>query len=708
MRYRKSICLAIVVVMVIFGSAAAALAGEPSALDKAFDGLKTFDWGHDRNLLKPIDDAVVATHGDKAARRELELRLAAVLKTGAPRDAKDFVCRKLMIIGTAESVPALAALLPDKELSHMARFALERIPAPEAAQALRDALPKLDGSLKLGVVASLGARRDAKSVPALIALTKEKEIDTPVSRAAIRALGDIGTREAADAVRESLAAVHESTSNQNLARTAVDALLACGERLYREGNKDAAANIYNWLLMNGWHKPVRLAMIRGTTRGQAKSDVGWFPESVFLVDGDRHGLGPAGIEWMSQRAKGAKANERIRAALPKLPVEIQLELVSALVDRGDSAARGAMLMILDAAQDLRVRVACIDALGPLGEPADVPTLISLLAPDGGGRWLPAPTEAQKAAARTALSELRGKAVAKAIVAHWKSATPEVRAELIGILVARRALDRVPDILAAATDPDARVRMAAMAALGELARPEQVADMLPGVLKAEPGGEREAAEKAVMFVCNRSENPDQRVKPLLAAWAKMDENDKTALLPLLGRVGTAKALEVVEGALADQTPGRREAGLRALCNWPDASAAAELMDLAQSDAEAGHRLSALRAAIRVAALPDKRPDAERLDLLKKCMTMATRNDERNLVLQRARTVRTVESLRFVAAYLDQPENAQEACATVVELAHHRELREPNKAEFDKALDAVIRTAKDAGVVDRAKRYKKGQT
>ena len=37
-----------------------------------------------------------------------------------------------------------AALLPEAENSHMARYALERILAPEAAQALRDALPKLN------------------------------------------------------------------------------------------------------------------------------------------------------------------------------------------------------------------------------------------------------------------------------------------------------------------------------------------------------------------------------------------------------------------------------------------------------------------------------------------------------------------------------------------------------------------------------------
>ena len=89
-------------------------------------------------------------------------------------------------------------------------------------------------------------------------------------------------------------------------------------------------------------------------------------------------------------------------------------------------------------------------------------------------------------------------------------------------------------------------------------------------------------------------------------------------------------------------------------------------------------------------------------------MATRGAERNLVLRRCRAVRTMESLRFVAPYLNQPEFAQEACATVVELAHHRELRVPNKAEFDPLLDAVIRISKDADVIDRAKRYRKGQT
>jgi hypothetical protein len=267
---------------------------------------------------------------------------------------------------------------------------------------------------------------------------------------------------------------------------------------------------------------------------------------------------------------------------------------------------------------------------------------------------------------------------------------------------------VPSLLAAAESDDAAVRTSAMAALGQLARPEQAPQMLDAVLKAKKGPEREAAEKAVMFVCNRIEDPDKRADGLLAALAGRSADEQIVLLSTVGRVGGAPARKLIEAAMAGPDAKRREAAFRALCNWPDAGVAAKLADLVRTGADAEHRTAALRALIRVAALADKRSDADRLELLKKCLGMATRDEERLLVIRRARAVRTVETLRFVLPYLEQPAFAQEACATVVELAHHRNLREPNKAEFDPALDAVIRICKDPKLIDRAKRYKKGQT
>ncbi len=224
-------------------------------LDQAFDALKTYDWGADRNVLKPINDAVVATHGNAAARRELETRLAAVLASDIPRDARDFVCRKLRVIGTSVSVPALARLLPQKDHSHMARYALESIPAPEAAQAMRDALPGLSGALQVGVIGSLGVRRDTASVAALAALLGDA--DAAVARAAAFALGDIRTPAAADA----LAAADPTSDEAKLAAT--DASLACAEALLADGKKVQALAVYKRFAGGDRPKHIRLAATRG-------------------------------------------------------------------------------------------------------------------------------------------------------------------------------------------------------------------------------------------------------------------------------------------------------------------------------------------------------------------------------------------------------------------------------------------------------------
>src|SRR6185437_14499864 len=112
-------------------------------LDQAFESLKEFDWGTPLSQLSGIEDGVVASHADAELRQDLERRLIAALATDISRDAKDYLCRKLAMIGSPAAVPALAGLLPREAHSHLARHALERIGGPEAAAALTDALPKV-------------------------------------------------------------------------------------------------------------------------------------------------------------------------------------------------------------------------------------------------------------------------------------------------------------------------------------------------------------------------------------------------------------------------------------------------------------------------------------------------------------------------------------------------------------------------------------
>jgi len=223
-------------------------------LDQAFEALKTYDWGVDPEVLKPIDEAIVATHSDPAARKDLEQRLIAALNTDLPQPAKGAVCRALRIIGTAAAVPALAGMLTDEKLSHMARFALERIPGPEACAALLVALPKSAGKIQLGIISSLGMQGEPAAVAPLASLLGNA--DPLIAAAAACALGDIGTADAAKAV---------TTANPTPATQAAlaDATLVCGEKLLAAGDKAAAKAAYKKILANTPTALVKDAAFRG-------------------------------------------------------------------------------------------------------------------------------------------------------------------------------------------------------------------------------------------------------------------------------------------------------------------------------------------------------------------------------------------------------------------------------------------------------------
>ena len=219
-------------------------------LDQAFEALKTYKWGVDPKAIKAIQDTIVATHGDAEARKDLESKLAAVLATDAPRAAKDSVCRFLKTIGTAHSVEALAKLLHDAELSHMARHALQTNNAPEAVKALVGAMDKAPKKIKIGIISSLGARGTGVPIAPLAKALADK--DAEISTAGALALGAIGSEEAVKA----LAAAKATDANKI---AVCDAMFQCAENMLNHGKKSEAKAIYSTVLKIGPTKAAKMA-----------------------------------------------------------------------------------------------------------------------------------------------------------------------------------------------------------------------------------------------------------------------------------------------------------------------------------------------------------------------------------------------------------------------------------------------------------------
>jgi len=416
-----------------------------------------------------------------------------------------------------------------------------------------------------------------------------------------------------------------------------------------------------------------------------------------LADEDKE-VRALAFDQIRKEAKGEESTLKFAALLPKFPAETQIGLLSALADRGDTAAAPAVRELLSKTSDESVRSAAIKALGALGGTSDLNLFIQLLSQG---------SEPVRKAARASLVALPTDAT-NTMVATLKDSPAATRVALIEVLTARRAHDAVAAILEIAAADDASVRQAAVSALIELADAKDVPQMITLMLKAPSALEREAAERAIATVCQR--NPDKQVQaePVLEAMKKLKDSEREILFSTLGRIGGPSVLKVVDDSLQSSRPQLREAAIRALSNWPDGSVVSRLLQVARTDERADERTLALKALIRIAPLADERDDRRRLDTVRTVFVMCGSDAERRLVLDRAKAIRNIGTLRFVVPFLDQPSLAQQACQTVVELAHHSSLRESNRDEFHRVLDQVIRISKDATVIDRAKRYKAGQT
>ena len=197
-------------------------------------------------------------------------------------------------------------------------------------------------------------------------------------------------------------------------------------------------------------------------------------------------------------------------------------------------------------------------------------------------------------------------------------------------------------------------------------------------------------------------------------AALEKRDVPAVdsLPLMGRLGGATALAKIETGLQSVDAQVRDAAIRGLSHWPTAEVADRLLSIAK-ESLAVERQSlgrkALRAYVRVVTLKSERPAAQTLAMLEQAMDLAADGpaEDRGYILERtAAAVRSMDAVEWIASYLDEPSLAQAACRALVELAHHRSLRQPNKDRFDTILNRVATTTTDPAIADRARRYALG--
>ena len=623
----------------------------------------------------PFAKAAQPTTKDQVA------KLTAVLKSDAPQKEKADACRELARIGTKDAVAPLAALLSDEKLSHMARYGLETIPDPSVDKALREAAGKLQGRMLVGVVGSLGVRRDTKAVKVLTKLLHDSDND--VAQAAARALGSIGTPPAAKALLDALPGV--SPANQ---LAFCEGLLRCAEAAAAKGNRKEAMDIYDRLREVKAPHQVRAAALRGAILTRQTDGL---PLLSTALHGDDFTLVLAAVRT-AQEMPGSQVTRLLAGELAALPADRKVVVIQTLAKRGDDAALPA-LFVAARGGEKPVRIAAIRALAEIGKPAALPVLVDLLGD--------ADLEIAQAA-QESLASLPGKEVDAAIMTMLAEGATPRRLTAMELVVRRRMVSAIPALLNAAGDTDAKVRTAAVSKLGELAGPAELPRMLDLLAKAKSPEDLEVTEQALSAVCLKAVKPDACVTQVETRLAESQPAQKCALLRVLGAVGGTNALRGVRSAVNDPNVEVHAAAIRVLGGWSTADAATDLLEVATAATNPTDKMICLRGYLALAGHADL-PTDQRLAMCRQAASLVQKDEEKKLLLAALGGIASIEALDLIMPYMDDSATKAEASTAVVDISD-KLLKRSDSAKLAPQLidplEKATHTASSAELVKRA--------
>lgn len=599
----------------------------------------------------------------------------AVLKSEAELKDKSDACRELGRVGTKEAIPVLAALLADEKLSHMARYGLEPIPDPAVDDAFRAALPKVSGRVKIGVITSLGFRRDVKAIEPLAALLKDA--DAQVASAAAVALGWIGTPEAKKAIEAVL-----TTAPEAIQAGVYDGALKCADVLMQEGKAAEAIALFDQIRGKQFPPHIRLAGTRGAILARGEAGI---PLMVETIRGDDPNLFNAVLR-VALELKGPKVTAALADELAKAPAHRQTALIETLCIRGDAAAGPAVVGLVKST-DKAVKIKAIQGVSRLKEASAVPLLLQLTA-DADGQIADA--------AKASLVTIPGAEADKAILSILAKDDAASKRAGIDLVARRRVLDAVPALQKLAGDADEGIRQDAIKALGDLVSAEQIGVLIDLLNQAKSAQDIEAATTALSAVATRAD--DAAADKLIAALAKAQPPQRRALIRALGAMRGPKVLAAVRGALKDTDPQVVDAAVRAICDWPGKDVAADLLAIAKDSENGTHRVLALRSYTKLTKERGMQP-AQKLQMCKEMLALAKKDPEKKVVLSALSDVQHPESLKMVMSMYDEAGVREEAGAAAVTIAEKILAGQPKLVA--ESMEKVAAGTRNADLANRAK-------
>ena len=280
--------------------------------------------------------------------------------------------------------------------------------------------------------------------------------------------------------------------------------ILAAERLFKEGNASDAADLYERVRKAEVPQQRQLEATRGAILALKSDGIPLLIEQLQSDDKEFFGIGLR----TSRELTGEAVTKALVSALEKTTPRRQSLLMVALSERDDDAV---LPVILQTAKSgpANVRPVAIELLARAGDVSCVPTLLEIATG----------TDAELTqAAKSALENLADEKVDGEIATRLASADGALRLVLIE-LAGQRRIDANDTLVAAIDDTDAKVRHAALTALGSTIGQDDLSVLIKRVASPSNSQDTEVAQRALRAACIRMPDREACAKELFSAMSQ---------------------------------------------------------------------------------------------------------------------------------------------------------------------------------------------
>lgn len=643
-----------------------------------------------------------------------------------PQDiyAKMLACKKLGRIGSEAAIPELVKMLASEKLNFIARYALEPMPSKKVDEVLRKAAAELSGACLVGVIDTIGVRKDVAAVSLLKDLLAKKP-EPQVKKAIYAALGAIANTDCAAILLLELKG--DKDANEIVNRGLGDAILDAAQKFEAEGKIDTAKDLFNAVVVDRFPVFIQKA---GAYHG------------LLICKGE-------GAPILAEKLQSPKlccftgALKAIRAFAPndsakivgtvldtygKLQEERKAFVIRALGDRTDKVSQD---MIIGNLADPKAPKFLLDQFNIGSEDVKCAVLYALskidydknkaavrLVHDVADILVKKPSLKQIDSLRLCLSSSSSKEIAKLVeeeINEWCSDTNKLLAldeinQLLIIAFLNNAGDlrvskAVPSLVRIATfnGINKSISDAAVDALSNIVTLDQFSQMLD-ILKKEKDAQR--VDWILKAICTRLPR-EECAAEVGKVFEKSSAEKKAELLSVLMQIGGKTALKCVVDACWKEDTADKATEILGSWNTPDdvEEVAAACMQLATSAPNNKYRIRGIRSYIRIPRQFNL-PITQKIAMCQKAFDVAVRPADKDLVFDVFTRIVEVSSVEAALSYVKSnsayKERACSVAVTVAEKITFKGESKSSRAKLCALMNQVLETSSNKDLKVRAQK------